>query len=201
MVTVYIPGSSARFANYRRAVEAAGGRACFGGDPSGCGALLLPGGGDIEPRRYGQRNTASVGLEPMRDARELALIQQFTLRKKPILGICRGLQCINVAFGGTLLQDIPGHSAAGGIDRLHAVRCAPSPLRELYGERHIVNSAHHQAIDCPGSGLVPVQWSPDGVIEAVCHRSLPVLAVQWHPERLFCGDGGRLFAFFLGLSP
>ena len=200
MVTVYIPGSSARFANYRRAVEAAGGRACFGGAPSVCSALLLPGGGDIEPRRYGQRNTASVHLDPMRDARELALIQQFVLRKKPILGICRGLQCINVAFGGTLLQDIPGHSAANGIDRLHAVRCAPSPLRELYGEQYIVNSAHHQAIDRPGSGLIPVQWSPDGVIEAVCHRSLPILAVQWHPERLIFGDGGRLFAFFLGLS-
>lgn len=201
MNTVYIWGSAERFANYRRAVESAGGRVRFGGDPAGCGALLLPGGGDLEPWRYGQRNTASVGLEPMRDAMELQLLQQFILRKKPVLGICRGLQCINVYFGGTLLQDIPGHSATDGIDRLHAVRNAPSPLRDLYGDRHIVNSAHHQAIDRLGSGLSAVQWSPDGVIEAVCHRTLPVLAVQWHPERLFSGDGSRLFSYLLRQAP
>ena len=103
MKTVYIWGSAERFANYRRAVEAAGGRVRFGGDPAGCDALLLPGGGDLEPWRYGQRNTASVGLESMRDAMELQLLQQFVLRKKPVLGICRGLQTINVYFGGTLL--------------------------------------------------------------------------------------------------
>ena len=197
MKTVYIWGSAKRFANYRRAVESAGGRVRFGGDPAGCDALLLPGGGDLEPRRYGQRNTASVGLEPARDAMELNLLQQFALQKKPILGICRGLQCINIYFGGTLLQDIPGHSAAGGIDRLHTVRNAPSPLRTLYGDRHIVNSAHHQAADRLGSGLAAVQWSPDGVVEAVRHHALPILAVQWHPERLFTDDRNRLFSWFL----
>ena len=197
MKSVYIFGDSDRFINYRRAVEKAGGFVRFGGDASVCDALLLPGGGDIEPWRYGQPNTASVGLEPARDAAETALIREFALQGKPILGICRGLQMINVYFGGTLLQDIPGHSAANGIDRLHTVRCAPSPLRDLYGARHIVNSAHHQAIDRVGSGLIPMQWSPDGIIEAVCHRSLPIWAVQWHPERLLFGAGDRLFARFL----
>lgn len=198
MTTVYIWGEAKRYENYRRAVEAAGGRVRFGGSPAGCGALLLPGGGDMEPWRYGQANTASRGLEPRRDAAELALLERFTALGKPVLGICRGHQAINVFFGGTLVQDLPGHSAAGGVDRLHRVRTAPSPLRQLYGEQCVVNSAHHQAADRLGSGLQAVQWAPDGTVEALCHRSLPVWGVQWHPERADGYlDGARLFRAFL----
>ena len=200
--TVYIRGDPGRFANYRRWVESAGGRAVFGDAAEGQGkrwdALLLPGGGDLEPRRYGQENTASRGLEPERDEAELRLLQDFTAAGKPVLGVCRGLQTINVFFGGTLLQDIPGHGAVEGADRLHAVRTAPSPLRRLFGERLTVNSAHHQAADRLGSGLRAVQWAGDGVVEALCHERLPVWAVQWHPERL--GDrtpGRRLMGSFL----
>lgn len=200
MTTVYIWGEAERYENYRRAVEAAGGRVRFGGSPAGCGALLLPGGGDLEPWRYGQANTASRGLEPERDAAELALLERFTALEKPVLGICRGHQTINVFFGGTLVQDLPGHSAAGGIDRLHFVRTAPSPLRRLYGEQCVVNSAHHQAVDRLGSGLQATQWAPDGTVEALCHRSLPVWGVQWHPERVGGYlDGARLFHAFLDL--
>ncbi|MDO4314727.1 MAG: gamma-glutamyl-gamma-aminobutyrate hydrolase family protein [Oscillospiraceae bacterium] len=200
MTTVYIWGGPERYKNYRRAVEAAGGRVRFGGSAAGCGALLLPGGGDMEPWRYGQANTGSRGLEPARDRAELLLLERFTAAKKPVLGICRGLQTINVFFGGTLVQDLPGHSAVGGIDRLHSVRTAPSPLRELYGERCVVNSAHHQAADRLGSGLRAVQWAPDGTVEALCHQSLPVWGVQWHPERIGdVLDGGRLFRAFLSL--
>ncbi len=125
--TVYIYGEAESFPNYRRAVEAAGGRAVFGrkrrsllGD-----ALLLPGGGDLEPWRYGQANAASRNLDPERDEAELALLQDFTAAGKPVLGICRGLQTVNVFFGGTLAQDIPGHGARGGADGLHPVRRAP----------------------------------------------------------------------------
>lgn len=200
--TVYIRGDPGRFANYRRWVESAGGRAVFGDAAEGQGkrwdALLLPGGGDLEPRRYGQENTASRGLEPERDEAELRLLQDFTAAGKPVLGVCRGLQTINVFFGGTLLQDIPGHGAVEGADRLHAVRTAPSPLCRLFGERLTVNSAHHQAADRLGSGLRAVQWAGDGVVEALCHERLPVWAVQWHPERL--GDrtpGQRLMGSFL----
>lgn len=200
--TVYIRGDPGRFANYRRWVESAGGRAVFGDAAEGQGkrwdALLLPGGGDLEPWRYGQENTASRGLEPERDEAELRLLQDFTAAGKPVLGVCRGLQTINVFFGGTLLQDIPGHGAVEGADRLHAVRTAPSPLRPLFGERLTVNSAHHQAADRLGSGLRAVQWAGDGVVEALCHERLPVWAVQWHPERL--GDripGRRLMGAFL----
>lgn len=198
--TVYIWGEAARYENYRRAVEAAGGQALFGLETEpAVDALLLPGGGDLEPWRYGEENTASRGLEPERDAAELALLDRFTAAGKPVLGICRGLQTINVFFGGTLLQDIPGHSAECGRDRMHPVRSAGLFAR-LLGERGSVNSAHHQAAGRLGSGLEAAQWSPEGVTEALVHRRLPVWAVQWHPERLDRRRGLGLFRAFLELE-
>lgn len=203
--TVYIWGEPARFANYRRWAASAGGRAVFGKKAEGQAALwdalLLPGGGDLEPWRYGQENAASRNLEPERDAAELRLLRDFTAAGKPVLGVCRGLQVINVFFGGTLAQDVPGHGTLAGADRLHGVRTAPSPLRALWGEALTVNSAHHQAADRLGGGLRAVQWAEDGVVEALCHQRLPVWAVQWHPERL--GDpapGRRLMGAFLALG-
>ena len=196
---VYIWGEEARFSNYRRAVELAGGQPCFHGDPAGCAALLLPGGGDLEPWRYGQENTASRDLEPERDREELALLAKFLAAGKPVLGICRGMQAVNVFFGGTLTQDLPGHDAVDGADRLHGVRTAPSPLRQFCGAACVVNSAHHQAVDRVGTGLRPVQWAADGVIEALCHETLPVWAVQWHPERLEEPQGLALMRAFVGL--
>lgn len=198
-MTVYIPGEAGRFDNYRRAVERAGGTVRFGGGTEGCGALVLPGGGDLEPWRYGQTNTASRGLEPERDAAELTLLEEFTHRRLPVLGICRGLQTINVFFGGTLCQDIPGHAQRGGADGLHPVRTIPSPLWAACGERCVVNTAHHQAADRLGAGLRAVQWADDGVVEALCHQTLPVWGVQWHPERLEGPVGARLLEAFLSL--
>ena len=199
MKSVYIWGDAARFANYCRAVEEAGGHPRFT-DPETCDALLLPGGADLAPWRYGQANTASRGIDTLRDMEELELLQQFALLKKPVLGICRGLQVINVYFGGTLLQDLSGHSAASGIDRRHRVTAVPSPLQEICGECGIVNSAHHQAVDHLGSGLSPLQWSPDGTIEGLRHRTLPVWAVQWHPERMERSIRQQLFHWFLSLE-
>ena len=200
--TVYIWGTPGRFANYRRWAASAGGRAVFGAKSEGQAALwdalLLPGGGDLEPWRYGRENTASRSLEPERDEAELRLLQDFTAAGKPVLGVCRGLQVINVFFGGTLAQDIPGHGALEGRDRLHAVRTAPSALLPFLGEKALVNSAHHQAADRLGTGLRAVQWAADGVVEALCHRRLPVWGVQWHPERL--SPAGRdLLGAFLAL--
>lgn len=203
---IYIWGREEQYRNYARAVAAAGGTARFGGGVEECDALLLPGGGDLEPWRYGQKNAASRDLDPDRDRAELALLEQFMAEGKPVLGICRGIQTVNVFFGGTLIQDLPGHSAADGVDRLHRIRTLTSPFSTLYGGECVVNSAHHQAVDRLGSGLRAVQWTGDGVIEAVCHRTLPVWAVQWHPERLRgpfakqgTADGNMLFAWFLTL--
>ena len=163
-------------------------------------------------KNYLRAVTAAGGelwdVEPERDQEELALLAMFAAIKRPVLGICRGLQTINVFFGGTLLQDIQGHSAAEGIDRFHRVYTAPSFLRELYGEEGIVNSAHHQAIERLGADLEAIQWAPDGTVEALIHRNLPIWAVQWHPERLRgrwaragAADGGRIFQAFLAACP
>ena len=187
MKRIYLPGDPRRFANYHRALGRAG-AAVSTNTPEDCCALLLPGGGDIEPRQYGQENTASRDLEPERDQEELKLIQRFLSAGKPILGICRGMQLLNVYFGGTLIQDIPNHSQVRGADRLHSLKRIPSPLSPPL---ELVNSAHHQAVDLPAPELLPVQWADDGIIEGMIHRALPIWAVQWHPERL--GDAGHHF--------
>lgn len=207
--TLFVCGRRDRYPNYAAALAAAGGLLRFSEDitdAADCDGLLLPGGGDLEPWRYGQNNAASRDLEPRRDAAELALLERFTAAGKPVLGICRGLQAVNVFFGGTLIQDLPGHSAVRGRDRLHAVCTGPGPLARLWGERPMVNSAHHQAADRLGAGLRAVQWAPDGTVEALVHETLPVWAVQWHPERLAgpfsvagTADGGRLLAAFVEL--
>lgn len=152
---LFVYGRQEKYQNYRKAISAAGGLLRFSmdiGEAAGCDGLLLPGGGDMEPWRYGQTNSASRGLEPERDAAELDLLEHFTAEGKPVLGICRGLQTINVFFGGTLVQDLPGHNALTR-DRLHAVDTAVGTFGRLWGERTIVNSAHHQAVDRLGTGL------------------------------------------------
>lgn len=205
---LFVYGRQEQYRNYLGAISAAGGMLRFSLDireTAGCGGLLLPGGGDLDPACYGQSNVSSGRPEALRDAVELALLEHFAVRGLPVLGICRGLQVINVYFGGTLIQDLPGHSAATR-DRLHAVDTAAGTFGRLWRERVIVNSAHHQAADRLGSGLRVVQWAPDGTVEALVHGSLPIWAVQWHPERLTgpltvagTADGGRLLGAFLEL--
>ena len=179
---VYLP--LPRFHRYAEALTALGAEVCFVG-PEGCDALLLPGGGDIDPSRYGQENRGSVGIDPERDALELQALETALRLGLPVLGICRGCQLLNVALGGTLHQDIPGHRALSeDLDRLHPSRTVDPMLTALYGEEFIINSAHHQAVDRPGEGFRPVQWAPDGTVEAIRHETLPLFGVQWHPERL-----------------
>ena len=189
---ILLPGSPGQFPNYERALSAAGAAiryAAVDKAPLSCDGLLLPGGGDIHPRHYGAPVLDCCGLDEARDGLELSLTARFAAEGKPILGICRGIQVLNVAFGGTLLQHIEGHSAGRKGDRLHpAWAVEGSFLAAIYGRRFTVNSAHHQAIDRLGSGLTAVQWAGD-VIEAVSHRTLPIWGVQWHPERLT--EGGR----------
>ena len=177
---VYIPGD--RFHNYNRALTALGAEVVFD-TPEDCGALLLPGGWDVHPRLYGEEIMGSEGIDEERDARELDAISFFMDRQRPILGICRGVQILNVALGGSLYQDIPGHKAGPEGDSYHETRTDDPMLIALYGERFTVNSSHHQAVKRPGDGLRAVQWADDGTVEAVRHASLPVFGVQWHPER------------------
>lgn len=203
---ILLPGVPGQFPNYERALAAAGANVRYAGDALPlCDGLLLPGGGDLHPRHYGAPVLDCRDMDEARDALELELIGAFLAAGRPILGICRGMQVLNAALGGTLRQHVEGHSALGQGDRLHPVRtAADSALGRLYGRRFTVNSAHHQAVDRLGAGLRTVQWAGE-IVEAAEHETAPIWAVQWHPERLFEGgrgrdtvDGGRLIAFFAG---
>ena len=185
--------------------------------PSPCGAeefdgLLLPGGVDVAPARYGQEVSEKCGsVDEALDALQFAVTDAFIKAGKPVLGICRGQQLLNVYFGGTLIQHLeqtPCHSSGvSGKDLVHETGAeAESFIGKLYGERFAVNSAHHQAVDRPGRGLRVVQTSDDGVIEALEHETLNVRSVQWHPERMCFAhrredtvDGRALLAWFVGL--
>ena len=175
--------------NYRAALERAGAQVVHSSVPEDamvCDGLLLPGGGDVDPMYYGQENRGSHLPDPLRDTVELRLIREFLAAGKPILGICRGAQMLNVAFGGSLHQDIPEHSGLEDADRLHPVRVtAGSRMAALYGAGEIVvNSSHHQVVDRVGNGLRAVMYSLEGYVECIEHEMLPVMGVQWHPERL-----------------
>lgn len=160
--------------------------------------LVLQGGIDICPEAYGQtpKDPAWAG-DAIRDHYELELLRAFIEAGKPVLGVCRGAQLINVHFGGSLIQDIPSmwrgatvHQDTHRYDRLmHEVRFEPgSWLARFYGEQpqatHRVTSIHHQCVDRLGEGLVVEAVSPaDGIIEAIRHRDAHfVLGLQWHPE-------------------
>ena len=164
-------------------------------------ALLLTGGGDIHPDYYGQAHHATTdGVDSRRDRFEMDLVVEFVKARKPVFGICRGIQLINVAFRGTLIQDVPEwlaltkgveerHHRIGNQDARHAVRWVNSTeLAAVLGQVDEVNSAHHQAVapDGLGTNLRVAAESPAGVIEAVesVGTGSPVIAVQWHPERL-----------------
>jgi putative glutamine amidotransferase len=160
----------------------------------GIDGLLLSGGGDIEPIRYGAPAAPEVdGVDRARDGWELALVAAAIERGVPVLGICRGAQILNVAAGGTLVQHLPDHTDQVHRDRerfgeiVHGVRIARgSRLARAMGRaRAGVNTLHHQAVDQVGLGLEAVAWGPDGFVEAVegvAHAR--ILGVQWHPELL-----------------
>lgn len=181
---------------YAQAVTAAGGRAVVlppddvDGDVSAVlDGLLLAGGADIGPGRYGQPPDPRTEDRPDRDAGELVLLAAALAAELPVLGVCRGMQLLAVAYDGTLHQHLPdvvGHEAhrpALGVYGSHAVRFAPGSLAAtvLAGVDQ-VNSYHHQAVADPGR-LSVTGWAEDGVVEAVEDPVLPfVLGVQWHPE-------------------
>lgn len=154
--------------------------------------LLLAGGGDMDPALFGQADTASRDVDPARDRAELALLDAFLGAGRPVLAVCRGQQVVNVWAGGGLVQDlgplVPVHQLPAG-DAVHPVRAAPgSLLRRLYGPGFPVNSCHHQGVGRLGRGLRATALAPDGTVEALEHDRLPVICVQFHPERM---DGSR----------
>lgn len=160
--------------------------------------VILSGGGDVDAARYRAVADPSVDLpQPRRDEGEIALVTAAIEADLPLLAVCRGIQLLNVARGGTLIQDLtdPGVRRRHQLPRstgtarppmfaTHPVRIeGADPLAAKLGERREVFSSHHQAIDCLGDGLDPIAWAEDGVIEAVRLRGADlVVGVQWHPE-------------------
>lgn len=181
------------FTDYTRSVYAAGGLPIHlpvEADPADyldlVDGIALSGGADVEPSRYGHENTAS-DTEPERDAFEFGLLAGAVERGVPLLGICRGLQVLNVYTGGTLNQSVPAHARydVPTDDRSHRITFDTSTrIGELYGESFVSNSLHHQTVDELGSGLTLAGRADDGTVEALELDGHDVIAVQWHPEML-----------------
>lgn len=175
------------------------------------GALVLTGGEDVDPGLYGQKPDGARKVSPERDSMEFALLRSAIERGLPVLAICRGVQVLNVALGGSLYQDLATHfDDAIAHDRwneldvsVHGVRPdTPELLKNVFnGSGSMQNSAHHQGIDRLADGLTPVAFAPDGLVEAVEYRVAAAwtVGVQWHPERKIDRDDGvnrRLFEAF-----
>jgi putative glutamine amidotransferase len=191
-------------ADYVSAVRAGGGHAVVlpVGDPGDVDALVdrldglvLTGGNDIDPARYGQaRVDAGTGgdLDPARDAFDVALVHAALRWGVPTLAVCRGLQVVNVALGGSLVQHLADHpqTRTDGSGGHLVVAGAPQGsagerFRRRFGDRLHANSYHHQAVDRPGEGVTVVARADDGVVEAIEVAGAPdLVAVQWHPETL-----------------
>lgn len=188
--------SRGRYENYKRLFENSGFSA-FGGylpEESQRGAtalcradgLVLCGGGDIDVSFLGEENCGSEEADIERDKREFELFSTYFACGKPIFGICRGMQLINIARGGTLCQHLPtasAHRSAAGEDLYHMVEnVAGTTAYRLFGKETLVNSAHHQGCGKLGDGIFVMQRHADGTIEGLYGDRL--LGVQWHPERL-----------------
>lgn len=148
--------------------------------------LILTGGDDIDPELYGEQKEKACGVvHRLRDEFEIALTRETVLAEKPVLGICRGMQVINVTLGGTLWQDIDvtNHADTSCSVTSHEVRLA-GRMRDIIGQNSIrTNSYHHQSVKKLGTGLTAVAFSADGHIEAVWGKDYSFLCgVQWHPE-------------------
>jgi putative glutamine amidotransferase len=158
-----------------------------------CDGLVIPGGDDVHPKQYHQENIHSHPIDPSIEQLDLDAIEIMKKMNKPIFGICRGLQIINVAFGGTLYQDINSqkvdsldHSFSANYKKplnAHKIIVAKNSILSNYLDEIIeVNSYHHQAIDKLAPNFKISAQSEDGLIEAI--ESERIIAVQWHPERM-----------------
>lgn len=173
-----------------------------------CSAVLLPGSkADIDPQKYGAApHPRNAAADPLRDAADELLLQDAYNMRKPVFGICYGLQSLNVWRTGTLIQHIEStvnHTPADKATPSHQVEIEPDSLlaQEIGNSKLPVNSSHHQAAEVAGDALRAVARTNDGVIEAL-EGTLPghyVLAVQWHPERNFDQDENsqKLFRYFI----
>lgn len=200
-LTTTLPGESQHATVHRRfgdLIAQAGGTPVYADESASpaalaarIDALVLNGGGDVDPTQYGADAHAQLTwVDGGRDRFEVALVSEAIARGLPVLGVCRGLHVLNVALGGTLVQHLPEvteltHRVDDPHDRpAHPVRLlAGSAIARDYAATALeVNSVHHQAVDRLGRGLEAVGWAPDGTIEAIEDATGRVRGIQWHPE-------------------
>ncbi len=183
--------------------------------------LVLPGSNqDMNPRLWGEKDQCSHDINDALDEAQWRLMDLAAGRTRgasepwpmPVLGICRGMQFINVYFGGTLIQDLScsrEHKATVPEHYHEVLYGESSRLRPLFGASSEVNTRHHQGVGIIGDGLqAEAVWSDgeDGVVEAVSHRTLPVVGLQWHPEKMYLhggeehrADAEKLLRWWLGM--
>lgn len=176
-----------------------------------CDGFLLSGGVDMHPSAYGNSRVDypwATNFNEARDAFELEVFQYACLHEKPVLAICRGLQVVNVALGGNLIQDLQeqgfsNHRKGAEVDREHLISVEPSSLLfSIAGQSQgLVNSAHHQGLDRLAESLRVSAWSDDRVVEAIEYMDFDqkpfFLGVQWHPERLRIQDSFTPFSMHI----
>ncbi len=165
--------------------------------------ILLTGGADMNPNTYGHEIDGSVKVDDFRDEFEFQLLDSALARQVPVLGICRGLQVINVHAGGTLHQHVPTHAVhtGDGSEPAHHVAFVPDTrLAGIYGTSRNVNSLHHQSIDVLGRNLVVAARSDDGGIEAIERLDAPIISVQWHPEMMATRSTDPIFRWLVETS-
>ena len=204
--------------DYADAISRAGGVPLLALDENSAGAyaqiadgLLLSGGRDVSPTLYNRETKTNLVItEPKRDSLEWKILDVFAAKQKPIFGICRGIQMMNVYFGGTLYQDIPselGGNHSNGVNHMLTIK-KESVLGGIFGKTMHINSYHHQVIDDLAPGFVATAWSNAGgqtIVEGIEHESLPFWGVQWHPERMTgevtnpvdCVDSLPMFRYFV----
>ena len=203
------------YENYYAAIEACGAETVMLESYSDIGRIkdidgvVIPGGVDVNPALYHEENVSSREIDDKLDKFEWDVICEAVKYQRPILGICRGHQLLNVFFGGSLIQNVERcdiHERTGQSDKAHSSRVKKNSfVYEIYNAEKIsINSAHHQAVKELGAGLEAVQFSDDGLIEAFYHAELPIYGVQWHPERMCLKhartdtvDGLKVFAYFI----
>ena len=159
-------------------------------DPKKYDGLVVPGGGDVDPALYHQKkNPHDYGINRKLDLLQINVIKKFANAGKPVIGICRGCQVINVAFGGTLYQHIKGWHIGRRVAKIKK----GSMFYDLFGRYESVAHSHHQCALKLGKGLIATQWDvKDKHIEAIEHKTLPVYGLQWHPEGM--GKRGSMVA-------
>jgi putative glutamine amidotransferase len=208
-----------KYENYRRWIGAETGfepvklsaQADNAGDVESCDGILFSGGEDLQPALYGKPEYVEAynlqEIIPERDRFEFEVLEKSLAAGKPILGICRGLQLINVYLGGSLVPDIPSvlesvaHGKKNGLDRSHQISVEPgSLLHQICGQTvGMVNSAHHQSVDQPAESLKITAVSEPGIVEAMEWKQVAtgpwLLMVQWHPERM--SDLSSPFSIFV----